>query len=111
MSILGNIILIVFILGIVFTFISRFKEKDYRMFPDESGTISFSLGSGFFIGLLFAILFVLGLREDRREINWWLITAVFALGGGLTGVVIQIISFFPISLYLWFSSKFITKKK
>jgi hypothetical protein len=81
------------------------------MIPDEGVTASISLGSGFFIGLLFAILFVLGLREDRREIDWWLITGVVILGGGLTGVVIQIISFIPISLYLWLSRKFNMKKK
>jgi hypothetical protein len=112
MSIWGIIISTIFIMGLVLTFIMRLKTSDDDFFPMGNGTFLPSFVPGWIIGLLVAILFVLGLREDRREINWWLITVgVFIMGGGLTGVIIQIISALPTRLYHWFSKKYIVKDK
>jgi prepilin signal peptidase PulO-like enzyme (type II secretory pathway) len=110
MPIWGTIVLTVFIIGLVCTFITRLKTSEYDFIPMTSGTLITSFVPGYIIGILAAILFILLLKKTRSEINWWLIMTIVVVGGGLTGVSIQIISNLPARLYLWFSKKGIVKE-
>ena len=119
-NILGSLILIIFFTGIIFTTNKRWKNKDFS-FGAEDYTAKPAFAFGYITGLLLAVLLGISMSNDtiatyyingvvfKGGTNWMYIVCTFLIGGGLIGVIIQLISNLPV-LFLYSVSEEHRKK-
>lgn len=92
----------IFIAALIFVFFRRLKHSDYAFMAEKSDVVLPALGSGFLIGILVAIFYVLVAVETNRfeKINWFLVVGGIAIvGGGIVGLIIQVATALPAKLW------------
>ena len=106
---LGIAILTLFIVSIIIITIERRKYQEYGINTDNDRTAKKSFGFGYVLSLLLAVLVTIALSGSRDSratyyingvvarggTNWMIVVITFIIGGGIIGLLIQLLSALP----------------